>query len=205
VKRPRRRPDGAAAAPRARGAAAGSRTALAVAARAGLAALAFLMPRMRPAPASRAAALPDSAAALDAATAHAEAVARMNRHQALLSLPFFERARAAAPESTALAIEHAAALQDAALEPGARSSVERVRLLIVASDALERSAAGTPDPITRSRLHFQRAYLLRVSGFPLDAMLELNLAATEDPASADIAAAQIGLVDRLRRPDDPRR
>ena len=148
----------------------------------------------------------DSTAALDGAGALREAVARVDRGERLKSIPYFERAleQGTGREDQVVGL-YAAVLQDVALDSTVRSSVERTRIMQRALQEIERVAGRTSAPEQRAAFLFQHAYILRVFGFPVDAMVELNLAGTVYPGEPVIDGARLGLARRLEHPEDPER
>src|SRR5580765_842016 len=176
---------------------------VAVLALAGVAAL-FAWPRLAPrTPFAARTAAADSAGALDGATAYGEALARVQRGQARLSLPFFERALAASNSlPPRIVLSYAAALQDAGLDPLTRTAVERHRYFARALDLLER-AERTASRANAAVIEYRRAYVLRVIGLPLDTVDAIEAAIARDPSVEDYRQSRDGMIDRLRHPEDP--
>jgi len=148
----------------------------------------------------------DPLAALDGRAALREGLARIDRGEKRASLRYFEHAleRGTGRDAEVVAL-YAAALQDVALDSAMRSSVERTRMMQLALREIERVVARTPEADHRAESLFQHSYVLRVVGFPVDALLELNLAASSLPGEEVIDAARYGLAQRLESPEDPAR
>ena len=147
----------------------------------------------------------DTAGALDGAAALSEALGRVRRGQAQLSLPYFERVLAyVGGLPTPVVLAYAGALQDAALDPRARSALARHRHFARALALLER-AEGAASPRDAAGLAYRRAYVLRVIGLPLDTVDALETAVARDPSVNDYRQARDGMIERLRHPEDPAR
>jgi hypothetical protein len=147
----------------------------------------------------------DTAGALDGAAALSEALGRVRRGQAQLSLPFFERVLAyTGGLPTPVVLAYAGALQDAALDPRERSTLARHRYFARLLALVER-AEGAASPRNAAGLAYRRAYALRVIGLPLDTVDALETAIARDPSVKDYRQARDGMVERLRHPEDPAR
>jgi hypothetical protein len=148
----------------------------------------------------------DSLAGLDGPAALQRGIARVQRGERLRSLPYFEHAleRGTGRDAEVVAL-YAATLQDVALDSTMRSSVERTRTLLRALSEIERIASRTADAEQHAEALFQHSYLLRVMGFPVDALVELNAAGQLLPGEPVIDEARYGLALRLETPNDPSR
>lgn len=149
--------------------------------------------------------LADSVAALDGPAAVQAGLTRIERGQRLASLPFFEHAleRGTGRDGQVVSL-YAAVLQDVALDSTMRSSVERTVTMQHALAAIERVAARTTNTEQQAAAWFQHSYILRVVGFPVDALVELNLAAGLHPDDS-MDDLRYSLAMRLRFPEDPAR
>ena len=168
----------------------------------GARALFSLLRRPPPAP-PRAQAAPDPAAGMSALEAAQNAARLYRDRRAYESLPFYRRV---APEMPAgqldFGTEFATALESASLEAPVQSE-ERVRLMMECLDRLGRTEAAVRTPRDRAEVIVTRAFFLRVWGFPLDAIAELQRAREADPSYPEIAATLRAMERRMRDPTLP--
>jgi hypothetical protein len=146
---------------------------------------------------------------MDIRAAYLEGARLYTGKRALEALPYFRRVGTLLAQPTRMYhlqmvdVCERAALQprrDAA-QPATRASDERVALLREAFahlDAAER-LSRTPREIADVRVW--RASLLRVWGFPWEALMALRSAAAADPSWRDVAAAGDLFAYRLHHPD----
>ena len=144
-----------------------------------------------------AAAVPDSASAMNLRDAYAAAERLVGLRRHLESLPYFRRMIELVPaEDWSLRHDYGNALQGASMQSrtlhgvplhAVRSSYESIELMRAALEELNRAQRLAPTPRAAASVHLARARQLGAWGLPCDAWAEARAAASAD-RSWDLAA-----------------
>jgi len=138
--------------------------------------------------------------AYNAASRHSE------RGEWLQSLPYYARAAALrSPPAWDLHTDLGTALHNASVQPGVRSSFERVTLTLQAMAEIDRADTLATAPAERLQVLIARARLLRYWGLPWDALVATREAQRSDPGSPLAATTVSDYEHLLREPAPPGR
>jgi hypothetical protein len=147
-----------------------------------------------------AAAVPDSASAMNLRDAYAAAERLVGSRRHGESLPYFRRMIELLPaDDWSLRHDYGNALQGASLESRtlhglplhtARSSYESIALMRAALAELDRAQRLAPTPRAAAAVHLTRARQLAAWGLPCDAWAEARAAASADPSWEQAALAE---------------
>jgi hypothetical protein len=145
---------------------------------------------------------------LDARAAYLEGARLYTERRALEALPYFRRVGALlADPPRDYHLQMVDVLERASLQPrrdaaqsATRGSAERVALVREALAHLDAAERRSRTPRELADVRVWRANLLRVWGFPWEALLALRSAAAADPAWRDVAAAGDLYAHRVHHP-----
>jgi hypothetical protein len=136
-----------------------------------------------------------AALAMGPVEAYANGVALVDSGHAYASLPYMHRAAEAPGAPWQAWRTYASALHNVAMtgaadplseaEPAPRSSFERVRMMRMALERIDRAIALTQTPAERAIAQLTRAQFLRTWGFSWDALQDFHMAGELDPSWAD--------------------
>jgi hypothetical protein len=158
-------------------------------------------------PAPRTVALSDPAQRLGAEEAFATGLRLGSAGHHLGSLPYFRRAVALAPDSWTARENFANTLYNGAQEarfhlgknePGTRSSVERMTMIVESLHQTDTAAALTSEAADRAVVLFQRGQAFHTFGLAIDGLLQFRQAAVLQPANPQVTRALAGATTKLR-------